>query len=71
MWINMSQFTLGYVKDKNEFVCVDSHVIIFLIIAEKMLTNINYMIDYGQLINNPQAAKIFDDMEKFVQDSKL
>jgi hypothetical protein len=26
---------------------------------------------YGHLINNPQAAKIFDDMEKFVQGSKL
>ncbi len=31
-----------------------------------MLTNFDYMIDYGQLINNPQAAKIFDDMDKFV-----
>jgi hypothetical protein len=30
------------------------------------------MIDYGQLMNNnPNAAKIFDDIEKFVQDSKL
>jgi hypothetical protein len=36
-----------------------------------MLTNIDYMIDYGELMNNPKAAKIFDDMEKFVQDSKL
>ena len=35
-----------------------------------MLTNIDYMIDYSQLINNPEAAKIFDDMEKFVRDSK-
>ncbi len=39
--------------------------------GKNMLTNINYMIYYGQLINNPKAAKIFDDMEKFVQDSKL
>jgi hypothetical protein len=38
---------------------------------KNMLTNINYMIDYGQLMNNPKAAKIFDDMEKFVQDSKF
>jgi hypothetical protein len=30
------------------------------------MTNINYMIDYGQLINNPQAAKIFDDIDKLV-----
>jgi hypothetical protein len=36
-----------------------------------MLTNIDYMINYIELINNPKAAKIFDDMEKFVQDSKL
>jgi hypothetical protein len=36
-----------------------------------MLTNIDYMIDYGELMNNPKAAKIFDDMEKFVQDSKM
>jgi hypothetical protein len=36
-----------------------------------MKTNIDYMIDYGELMNNPKAAKIFDDMEKFVQDSKL
>jgi hypothetical protein len=33
-----------------------------------MLTNIDYMIDYGQLVNNPEAAKIFDEMEKIVQD---
>jgi hypothetical protein len=33
-----------------------------------MLTNIDYMIDYGQLVNNPDAAKILDDMEKFIQD---
>jgi hypothetical protein len=36
-----------------------------------MLTNIDYMIDYSELINNPKAEKIFDGMEKFVQDSKL
>ncbi len=29
------------------------------------------MIDYGELINNPKAAKIFDDMENFIQYSKL
>ncbi len=38
---------------------------------KNMLTNIDYMIDYGELMNNPKAAKIFDDMEKFVQDSKM
>jgi hypothetical protein len=36
-----------------------------------MLTNIDYMIDYGELMYNPKAAKIFDDMEKFVQDSNV
>jgi hypothetical protein len=36
-----------------------------------MLTNIEYMIDYSELMNNPKAAIIFDDMEKFVQDLKL
>jgi hypothetical protein len=36
-----------------------------------MLASINCMIDYGQLIINPQAAQIFDSMEKFVQNSKL
>ncbi len=36
------------------------------------MTNIDYMIDYGELMNNPtKAAKIFDDMKKFVQDSKM
>jgi hypothetical protein len=38
---------------------------------KNMLTNIDYMIDYGELIKNPKAAKLFDDMEKCVQDSKL
>jgi hypothetical protein len=38
---------------------------------KNMLTNIDYMIDYGELMNIPKAAKIFDDMEKFVQDSKM
>jgi hypothetical protein len=38
------------------------------VLQKIMLANIDYMIDYGQLINNPQAAKIVDDMEKFVQD---
>ncbi len=36
-----------------------------------MLTNIDYMIEYGQLVNNPEAARTFDEMEKFVQDSKV
>jgi hypothetical protein len=38
---------------------------------KNMLTNIDYMIDYGELMNNSKAAKIFDDMEKSVQDSKM
>ncbi len=38
---------------------------------KNMLTNIDYMIDYDELMNNTKAAKIFDDMEKFVQDSKF
>ncbi len=38
---------------------------------KNMLTNIDYMIDYGELVKNPKAAKIFDDMQKFVQDLKL
>ncbi len=29
------------------------------------------MIDYSEVMKNPKAAKIFDDMEKFVQDFKL
>jgi hypothetical protein len=36
-----------------------------------MLTNIDNMIDYGELMNYPKAAKIFNYMEKFVQDSKF
>jgi hypothetical protein len=43
----------------------------FQVLQKNMLTNINYMIDYGQLMNNLKAAIIFDDMEKFAQDSKL
>jgi hypothetical protein len=33
----MCQFTLGYIEEKNEFVCVNSHVFIFYnpSIAEK------------------------------------
>ncbi len=31
---------------------------------KNLLTNIDYMIDYNQLMNNPKAAKILDDMEK-------
>jgi hypothetical protein len=27
------------------------------VLRKNMLTNINYMIDYGQLFNNPQASK--------------
>jgi hypothetical protein len=38
---------------------------------KNMFTNIDYMIDYSELMNNPKAAKIFDDMENFVQDLKL
>jgi hypothetical protein len=38
---------------------------------KNMLTNIDYMIDYMELLNNPKAAKIFDDIEKFVIGSKL
>ncbi len=38
---------------------------------KKHVDNIDYMIDYGELMNDPKAAKIFDEMEKFVQDSKL
>ncbi len=38
---------------------------------KNMLTIIDYMIDYGELLNNPKAAKIFDDMEKCVQDLKM
>ncbi len=29
------------------------------VLQKNMLTNIDYMIDYGQLINKPQAAKIY------------
>jgi hypothetical protein len=36
-----------------------------------MLTNIKYMIDYSQFINNPQVAKICNDMDKIIKDSKL
>ena len=54
-------------EKNNKFVCVNSHVNIFYnpSIAENISTSINYMIDYGQFINNPQAAKIFDDMDEF------
>jgi hypothetical protein len=38
---------------------------------KNMSTNINYIIDYGQLMNNPKAAKIFDDMEKICPRFKI
>ncbi len=38
------------------------------VLQKNMLTSINYMIDYGELMNNPKASKIFGDMEKFVKD---
>ncbi len=36
-----------------------------------MLESIQYILDYGKVDVNPEAAKIFDDLEKYVQKSKL
>jgi len=38
---------------------------------KNMLNNIDYMIDYGELTANPNAAKIFSDMEKSIALYKL
>jgi hypothetical protein len=38
---------------------------------KNIFANIEYMIDYCQLVNNPEAAKIFDEMKRIVQESKL
>jgi hypothetical protein len=46
----------------NNMICVS---------RKSLLTNIDYMIDYGQLVNNLQAAKIFGEMKKFVQEQKI
>jgi hypothetical protein len=48
---------------------VSNHMFNFFIIQvswKNVLTNIDYMIGYGQLTNNPQAAKIFEYIYKFV-----
>jgi hypothetical protein len=36
-----------------------------------MLESIQYILDYGKVDVNPEAAKFFDDLEKYVQKSKL
>jgi hypothetical protein len=36
-----------------------------------MLYNINWIIQYGMIAENADAATIFGDMEKYVQKSKL
>jgi hypothetical protein len=38
---------------------------------KNMLNNIDYMIDYGELTKNPNAAQIFSDMEKSIALYKL
>jgi len=35
-----------------------------------MLDNIQYIIDNGNVGSNPKVAKIFDDMEKYIQNAK-
>ncbi len=36
-----------------------------------MLENIYWMIQYGRIEENADAAEIFDEMEKFVEEAKL
>jgi hypothetical protein len=36
-----------------------------------MLESIQYILDYGKVEVNPKATKCFDDLEKYVQKSKL
>jgi hypothetical protein len=36
-----------------------------------ILESIQYILDYGKVDTNPKAAKIFDELEKCVQKSKL
>jgi hypothetical protein len=36
-----------------------------------MLESIQYILDYGKVDMNPEAANFFDDLEKYVQKSKL
>ena len=36
-----------------------------------MLESIQYILDYGKVDVNPKAAKFFNDLEKYVQKSKL
>ena len=36
-----------------------------------ILENIDWMIQYGRIEENADAAEIFDEMEKFVQEAKL
>ena len=36
-----------------------------------MLESIQYILDYGKVDVNPNAAKFFNDFEKYVQKSKL
>jgi hypothetical protein len=59
------------VQGPRNFTQIFSRIVQQIFPWKNMLTNIDYMIDYGQLMNDPKAAKVFDDMEKFVQDSKF
>ena len=38
---------------------------------KSILENIDWMIQYGRIEENADAAEIFDEMEKFVQEAKL
>ena len=35
-----------------------------------MLESIQYILDYGKVDQNPEAAKVFNGLEKYVQKSK-
>ena len=37
---------------------------------KNMLENIQYIIDYGNVTENPKVAKMFDEMEKYIQSTK-
>ncbi len=35
---------------------------------KNMLQNIDYIIDHSEIVNNPEAANFFDEMEKMSRD---
>jgi hypothetical protein len=36
-----------------------------------MVDNIQYIIDYGNIVNNERVGKLWDELETFIQETKM